>query len=295
MDAGSGIYERAIRGVRRLAQLAVEGADAEGVRGTLLQELGVALELERVTLVPRGGASAAGAAPASSAGGVEQVGRELVLDLSWSAAGEAVVMVARAPRPLSAGEVAVAAALVDVAGVALALIDARVDAASDELTGCLNRRAGLARLGEELARAQRTRAPVSCLMLDLDNLKQINDACGHLEGDRVLRETGARLRGQLRAYDVVARYGGDEFVAILPAADDQAARYAAARMSAAVAAITPATSAPGRLPVSVSVGAATSRPEESPESLLRRADHALLAAKRRTRSHHRSRHPPIDP
>ena len=130
-------------------------------------------------------------------------------------------------------------------------------------------------------------------MLNLDNLKQINDVCGHLEGDRVLRETGARLRGQLRAYDVVARYGGDEFVAVLPAADDHAARYAAARMSAAVADITAVTSATGRLPVSVSVGAATSRPEESPESLLRRADHALLAAKRRTRSH-RLRNPRTD-
>ena len=75
-------------------------------------------------------------------------------------------------------------------------------------------------------------------MLDLDNLKQINDVCGQLEGDRVLRETGARRRGQLRAYDVLARYGGDEFVAVLPAADDHAARYAAARMSAAVAGIT---------------------------------------------------------
>ena len=294
------MYERAIRGVRRLAQLAVEGGEAEVVRGALLQELGVALELERVTLVPRGGASDdAAAVPASSAGqtgGVEQAGRELVLHLRWSAAaGEAVVMVARAPRRLGADEAAVAGTLFDVAGVALALIDARVEAASDELTGCLNRRAGLARLGEELARAQRTRAPVSCLMLDLDNLKQINDACGHLEGDRVLREIGARLRGQLRAYDVLARYGGDEFVAVSPAADDHAARYAAARMTAAVAGITAPTGATGRLPVSVSVGAATSRPEEPPESRLRRADHALLAAKRRTRSHHRPRNPSTDP
>ena len=82
---------------------------------------------------------------------------------------------------------------------------------------------------------------------------------------------------------------------MLPAADDHAARYAAARMTGAVAGITATTSATGHLPVSVSVGAATSRPGEPPESLLRRADHALLAAKRRTRSHHRPRNPPTDP
>ena len=84
----------------------------------------------------------------------------------------------------------------------------------------------------------------------------------------MLRETGARLGGQLRADDVVARYGVDEFGVVGPAADDHAAGYAAARMDAAVAGITAATSATGHLPVSVSVGAATSRPEESPESLL---------------------------
>ena len=83
---------------------------------------------------------------------------------------------------------------------------------------------------------------------------------------------------------------------MLPAADDHAAHYAAARMTA-VAGITATTSAKGHLPVSVSVsvGAATSRPGEPRESLLRRADHALLAAKRRTRSHHRPRNPPTAP
>ena len=152
-------------------------------------------------------------------------------------------------------------------GVALVLIGARLEAGSDELTGCLNRRAGLARFVQGArAGAAHPRTGVG----DLDILKQINDACGHLEGDRVLRETGARLRGQLRADDVVARYGVDEFGVVGPAADDHAAGYAAARMDAAVAGITAATSATGHLPVSVSVsmGAATSRPEESPESLL---------------------------
>jgi GGDEF domain-containing protein len=82
---------------------------------------------------------------------------------------------------LGVDEAIAAAALVEVTEVVLALVDARRQAASDELTGCLSRRAGLTRLGEELERSRRTHAPVSCVMLDLDNLKQINDTFGHLE------------------------------------------------------------------------------------------------------------------
>jgi diguanylate cyclase (GGDEF)-like protein len=75
----------------------------------------------------------------------------------------------------------------------------------------------LGRLEEETARSQREHAPLAALMLDVDNLKQINDTFGHVEGDRVLRELGEKLRAQLRRYDVAARYGGDEFLICCPA------------------------------------------------------------------------------
>ena len=289
-ESNTAVYERAARGVRRLAQLAAGSDDADLVRDALVRELAIAVELESVTFAGRGAGGAAARDVAIGAAGTEaeQLGgaeegprRALVLELrSPTAVKEAVVLVAREHRPLGADEAIAAAALVEVAEVALALVDARRQAATDELTGCLSRRAGLTRLGEELERSRRTRSPVSCVMLDLDNLKHINDTFGHLEGDRILRETGASLRRELRAYDLAARYGGDEFLVVLPAADHHAATHAAARMTAAITRIKPAA----HIPVSMTFGAATSRPDERPDTLLQRADRALLAAKRaRTR------------
>ncbi len=87
---------------------------------------------------------------------------------------------------------------------------------TDPLTGCVNRRAMLDQLETELSRARRYRHPLSVLMIDLDWFKQINDTCGHLVGDRVLRQLGEFLRDEARKVDVVARYGGEEFTLILP-------------------------------------------------------------------------------
>ena len=295
----TGVYERAVIGVRRLVALVAESDEGEVIRDALVGELRGVLELESVTVVrcdqgeaTRDAGALTQAAEFEEAHRAGDRGRSLVLELgSPGRTQEAVILVAREPHGLGADELAAAAALVDVAALVLGLLGARHDAAIDELTGCLNRRAALARLGEEIARAQRTRSPVSCLMLDIDNLKRINDTFGHLEGDRVLREAGASLRGQLRAYDLAARYGGDEFLVLLPAVGEHAAAQAATRMRTAVARIISPADANAQIPVSVTFGAATSRPGDVPNTLLQRADQALLNAKRRTHSRHRVRRP----
>jgi diguanylate cyclase (GGDEF)-like protein len=285
----AGVYERAVRGIQRLAGLAAESDEGDVVRDALVRELRVVLDLESVSVV-RCDQGAAARHPEALPEAAEVEGdsardreRRLVLELrSPARAREAVILVARQARGLGADEVAAAGALVDVATVVLGLLGARHEAATDELTGCLNRRAALARLGDEIARAQRTRSPVSCLMLDIDSLKAINDTFGHLEGDRILRETGASLRGELRAYDVAARYGGDEFVVLLPATEQRTAIQAGKRMTAAVARIKFPANAAAPTSVAVTFGAASSRPGDLPATLLQRADQALLNAKRRT-------------
>ena len=108
--------------------------------------------------------------------------------------------------------------------------DARKLADRDPLTGFYNHRFLHERLGEEVVRAQRARRPLSVLMLDLDDFKLVNDTFGHLFGDRVLAWTAELIRSTLRASDIPARYGGDEFAIILPETDGEEARRAAERI-----------------------------------------------------------------
>ncbi len=105
----------------------------------------------------------------------------------------------------------------------------------DGLTRLLNRRAIFERLGEEIERARRYRQPLSLVLCDFDNFKRINDRFGHLVGDAVLREGSAVLRKSLRTTDLLGRYGGEEFLAVLPQVDLEAARQAAERLRRDVA------------------------------------------------------------
>lgn len=150
-------------------------------------------------------------------------------------------------------------------------------ATHDPLTGALNRRAFALLAEKQVAQAARTGRPLAVLMMDFDHFKRINDTLGHSGGDATLCRFVAVAGDVLRAEDVLCRFGGDEFVALLPHAEAAQAVAAAERLRLAFAA-TGAT---------VSIGVASLRPGEDLEDLLRRADAALYDAKRagRDRTH----------
>lgn len=103
-------------------------------------------------------------------------------------------------------------------------------AMTDELTQLYNRRYMIQRLREEIARSKRHRLSLSCLMLDVDYFKEVNDKFGHLAGDMVLQELSNLLQNVVRTTDVVSRYGGEEFVIVLPQTDWQGAYYVAEKI-----------------------------------------------------------------
>ena len=107
--------------------------------------------------------------------------------------------------------------------------DARKLADRDPLTGFFNHRYLHERLSEEVLRAVRTRRPLSVVMLDLDDFKLVNDTYGHMVGDEVLREVARRLLSSVRSYDFVGRYGGEEFVLLLPGTSSDEAMIIAER------------------------------------------------------------------
>ena len=153
-------------------------------------------------------------------------------------------------------------------------------AAVDPLTGAFNRRFGLARLHEELARSRRSNAPLGLLMLDVDHFKSVNDTYGHLVGDRVLSHIVRVIRPVLREGDVLVRYGGEEFLAILPAASRDDVARVADRMRRIVEE-TGVHEGDQQIRVTISLGG-TSFPEveaADDEALIGRADQAMYAAK----------------
>jgi diguanylate cyclase (GGDEF)-like protein len=157
----------------------------------------------------------------------------------------------------------------------------REQATRDGLTGLWNRTTVLDILQREAARAERDGTPLAVLMLDLDYFKSINDAYGHLSGDAVLRETGRRLALSVRTYDAVGRYGGEEFLVVLPGCDELDAIAQCERLRDAIAG-KPFSTPAGDLSVTCSLGLAwTPHPLTAAiKRLLHDADSSLYAAKR---------------
>jgi len=211
-------------------------------------------------------------------------GIEVVAAFPLVPGGRTVAAAALSPATdLDDAALAAAEALVAVAVGLLALAGAQQDASHDPLTGCLNHGAMLERIAQELARAERHGHRLGCVLLDLDNFKAVNDHHGHAAGDDVLRAVGAALRDAFRTSDVVARYGGDEFVVLVPDSDERALMTTAHRTVRIIRDVTVSAEwahRNGTPLVRTSVGAELSRAGDTPASLLGRADTALSAGKR---------------
>jgi diguanylate cyclase (GGDEF)-like protein len=153
----------------------------------------------------------------------------------------------------------------------------------DELTGSFNRRCIMRMLDDEIARAHRSRTPFSVALIDLDWFKRINDAYGHPTGDEVLRTFAITVFANIRNIDRFGRYGGEEFLLILPDTPHDVAARILDRQREIIAELDWSAFSPG-MSVTISAGVATLAPGEAPDALLARADSALYAAKARGRN-----------
>jgi diguanylate cyclase (GGDEF)-like protein len=152
-------------------------------------------------------------------------------------------------------------------------------AAVDPVTNLFNRRYFQVRLDEELQRSKRHQIPIALLLIDVDDFKAVNDSAGHLAGDVVLRDLGEILRSCVRVFDVCARFGGEEFVIIMPGGTKENAFRIAERIRRRVEAYRPSEPSMEGLRITVSIGFAVSSASTAVSELLDLSDKALYAAK----------------
>jgi diguanylate cyclase (GGDEF)-like protein len=153
----------------------------------------------------------------------------------------------------------------------------------DELTGAFNRRCIMRMLDEEIARSARNGLPCSIALIDLDHFKRVNDTYGHPTGDEVLRTFAITMFANIRSVDRFGRYGGEEFLLVLPDMATDGAARAMDRLRDIVADLDWSAFSPG-MKVTLSAGVATLRPNETTDSLLARTDTALYLAKAQGRN-----------
>ncbi len=153
----------------------------------------------------------------------------------------------------------------------------------DELTGSFNRRCIMRMLEDEITRAHRVNTPCSIALIDLDWFKRINDGFGHPTGDEVLRTFAITMFANIRSIDKFGRYGGEEFLLVLPDTPGDAAARLLDRLRAIVADLDWSAFSP-TMQVTISAGVATLKPDENPDLFLARADSALYSAKAQGRN-----------
>ncbi len=167
------------------------------------------------------------------------------------------------------------------------LIDARealrYQATRDALTGVLNRGTLMQRMQQELQRTERTGGALGVALFDLDHFKNVNDTFGHLAGDEVLRQVTERVSDQLRQYDALGRYGGEEFIVLFPDITEVGLMRACERVRAAICA-EPVQFEQSIIPISASLGVSIRFQETSTEDVLAEADAALYRAKEHGRN-----------
>jgi diguanylate cyclase (GGDEF)-like protein len=162
--------------------------------------------------------------------------------------------------------------------------EVRENSVRDALTGCFNRAHALEVLDAEIRRARRSKLPLSLIMFDLDNFKAINDRHGHLCGDAVLSAVGATMKSELRGSDLKCRYGGDEFMVILPDTPLAGAKQVSENLRAALE-LHPITWNAEQVRVTASFGVGVVNPtDQDPLAAIARADAALYRAKDRGRN-----------
>lgn len=157
-------------------------------------------------------------------------------------------------------------------------------ATSDPLTGLLNRREGFRRFKKEISHSSREKLPLSVILIDIDFFKQVNDNFGHQVGDEVIKMIAATLVAILRDYDIICRYGGEEYLIVLPTTGLVKALETAERIRKVVEEEVVCTDNGAEIRITVSSGVSSLQPTDSIDSLIYRADNALYIAKEEGRN-----------
>ena len=217
-----------------------------------------------------------------------RVGDVLCFPLMIGARPVGIIQVHDVPA-LSPGDCRALEAAASMAAIAIrnvqSLLETRENSVRDGLTGCFNRAHALETLNAELRRARRGPIPLSLVMFDIDDFKRVNDSYGHVTGDNMLAEVGRRLADVLRTSDLKCRYGGDEFLVILPDTPAAGARHVAESIRDAMSHIA-VTIGDASVAVTVSVGVATAQGDErDAQFFVALADKALYRAKQTGRDH----------